>query len=59
VTELGQQNGNLNPQLLAETRKCPNFHHFRTSTPANLDSSDVKYEFSSEVTLGLVQNKTG
>jgi hypothetical protein len=42
VTQLGQQNGNLNLEPSCEDQKCPIFLQSHTSIPANLDSSDRK-----------------
>jgi len=39
VTQLGQQNGNLNLEPSCEDQKCPIFLQSHTSIPANLDSS--------------------
>jgi hypothetical protein len=43
VTQLGQQNGNLNLEATTEKQKCPNSPYSRSSIPANLDSSDPRY----------------
>jgi len=40
VTQLGQQNGNLNLEPSCEDQKCPIFLQSHTSIPANLDSSE-------------------
>jgi hypothetical protein len=39
VTQLGQQNGNLNLEPSCEDQKCPIFLQSHTSIPASLDSS--------------------
>jgi hypothetical protein len=56
VTQLGQQNGNLNLEPSCEDQKCPIFLQSHTSIPANLDSSDLYYKVGGgdETGLGLV-----
>jgi len=44
VTQLGQQNGNLNLEPSCEDQKCPIFLQSHTSIPANLDSSGWPYK---------------
>jgi hypothetical protein len=59
VTQLGQQNGNLNLEPSCEDQKCPIFLQSHTSIPANLDSSDLQvitwndYEEGTEVESGI------
>ncbi|MGB8061683.1 MAG: hypothetical protein WCF26_07300, partial [Candidatus Sulfotelmatobacter sp.] len=46
VTQLGQQNGNLNLGATTEKQKMPQFPYSCSSIPANLDSSGCMYNIT-------------